>query len=50
MENKNIDIQILKKKFKLLSNNPKKNFHEILCLYQKLVVYYYYLKKTDENL
>jgi hypothetical protein len=44
----NINLIELKKKFKYLSKNPKKNYNELLSLYQKLVVYYYYLKKTDE--
>ena len=44
----NINLIELKKNFKYLSKNPKKNYNELLSLYQKLVVYYYYLKKTDE--
>jgi len=46
----NINLSEIKKKFKDLSKNSKKNYNEILSLYQKLVVYYYYLKKTDEDL
>ena len=46
----NINISELKKKFKVLSKNPKKNYNEILSIYQKILVYYYYLKKTDEDL
>jgi len=44
----NLNIIEIKKKFKDLSKNPKKNYNEILSLYQKIVVYYFYLKKTDE--
>ena len=40
----------IKKKFKDLSKDPKANYHELLSLYQKIVVYYYYLKKTDGNI
>jgi hypothetical protein len=47
MENLNIDE--IKKKFKVLSKNPKKNYNELLTLYQQLVVYYFYLKKTDSQ-
>jgi uncharacterized protein YfbU (UPF0304 family) len=46
----NINLSEIKKKFKDLSKNSKKNYNEILSLYQKLVVYYYYLKKTDNLL
>jgi len=46
----NINLSEIKKKFKDLSKNSKKNYNEILSLYQKLVVYYYYLKKTDDLL
>jgi hypothetical protein len=46
----NINLSEIKKKFKYLLKNSKKNYNEILSLYQKLVVYYYYLKKTDEEL
>ena len=44
----NLNLSEIKKKFKDLSKNPNKNYYEILSLYQKLVVYYFYLKKTDE--
>lgn len=44
----NLNIIEIKKKFKDLSKNPKKNYHELLSLYQKTVVYYFYLKKTEE--
>jgi len=44
----NLNIIEIKKKFKYLSKNPKKNYNEILNLYQKIVVYYFYLKKSDE--
>jgi hypothetical protein len=44
----NLNIIEIKKKFKYLSKNPKKNYNEILSLYQKIVVYYFYLKKSDE--
>jgi hypothetical protein len=47
MENLNIDE--FKKKIKDLSKNPKKNYHELLSLYQQIVVYYFYLKKTDNE-
>ena len=40
----NLNIIEIKKKFKYLSKNPKKNYNEILSLYQKVVVYYFYLK------
>ena len=43
----NLNIEEIKKKIKLLSKNSKKNYNEILSLYQKMVVHYYYLKKTD---
>jgi len=46
----NINLSEIKKKFKDLSKNSKKNYNEILSLYQKLVFYYYYLKKTDDLL
>ena len=46
----NININEIKNKIKVLSKNSKKNYHEILSLYQKIVVYYYYLKKTDYDL
>ena len=46
----NININEIKNKIKVLSKNSKKNYHEILNLYQKLVVHYYYLKKTDFDL
>lgn len=38
----------IKKKFKDLSKNPKKNYYELLSLYQQIVVYYYYLKKDSD--
>ena len=43
----NLNILEIKKKIKLLSKNPKKNYNELLLLYQKIVVHYYYLKKTE---
>ncbi len=43
----NLNIFEIKKKFKDLSKDPNKNYNELLSLYQKLVVYYFYLKKTD---
>ena len=43
----NLNILEIKKKIKLLSKNPKKNYNELLSLYQKIVVHYYYLKKTE---
>ena len=43
----NLNINKIKKKFKDLSKNPKKNYVELLSLYQKIVVYYFYLKKTE---
>lgn len=46
----NINVNEIKNKIKVLSKNSKKNYHEILSLYQKIVVYYYYLKKTDYDL
>ena len=45
----NLNIIELKKKFKDLSSNPKKNYYELLSLYQKIVVHYFYLKKTDNQ-
>ena len=44
----NLNIIEIKKKFKDLSKNPKKNYYELLSLYQKIVVYYFYLKKSEE--
>ena len=44
----NLNIIEIKKKFKDLSKNPKKNYNELLSLYQKIVVYYFYLKKSEE--
>ena len=44
----NLNIIEIKKKFKYLSKNPKKNYNELISLYQKIVVYYFYLKKSDE--
>lgn len=46
----NLNIFILKKKIKLLSNDVNKNYWELLNLYKNLVTYYYYNKKTDEDL
>ena len=46
----NLNIFQIKNKIKILSRNSKKNYHEILSLYQKIVVYYFYLKKTDSEL
>jgi len=46
----NLNFSEMKKKFKDLSKNPKANYNEILALYQKLVVYYFYLKKTEGDL
>ena len=46
----NINFNDIIKKFKDLSKDPKSNYHELLSLYQKIVVYYYYLKKTDGNI
>lgn len=43
----NLNIFEIKKKFKDLSKDPSRNYDELLSLYQKLVVYYFYLKKTD---
>ena len=48
MENLNFDD--IKKKFKDLSKDPKSNYYELIALYQKIVVYYFYLKKTDFNI
>jgi hypothetical protein len=45
----NINIIELKKKIKYLSINPKKNYNELILIYQQLVVYYFYLKKTDND-
>jgi hypothetical protein len=45
----NLNISEIKKNFKDLSKEPQKNYHELLSLYQKLVVYYFYLKKSDSN-
>jgi len=38
----------IKKKFKDLSKNPKKNYYELLAMYQQIVVYYFYLKKDKD--
>jgi hypothetical protein len=46
----NLNISEIKKKIKVLSKNTKKNYYEILNLYQQIIVHYYYLKKTDEFL
>jgi len=46
----NLNFSELKKNFKDLSKNPRANYDEILALYQKLVVYYFYLKKTEGEL
>lgn len=45
----NINIDELKKRIKDLSKNPKKNYNELLSIYQKIVVHYFYLKKTEGN-
>ena len=45
----NINIIEIKKKIKNLSINPKKNYNELISIYQQLVVYYFYLKKTDND-
>jgi hypothetical protein len=45
----NLNITEIKKKIKDLSKNPKKNYNELVSLYQQLVVYYFYLKKTDNQ-
>ena len=41
-----INIIDLKKKIKVLSKDPKKNYYELLAIYQHIVTYYFYLKKT----
>jgi hypothetical protein len=46
----NLNIIDIKKKIKDFSKNPKKNYNELVLLYQNLVVYYFYLKKTDNIL
>jgi hypothetical protein len=46
----NLNINEIKNKFKVLSNDPKKNYYELLALYQKIVVYYFYLKKTESDI
>jgi hypothetical protein len=46
----NINLNDIKKKFKDLSKDSKANYHELLALYQKIVVYYFYLKKTDDTI
>lgn len=46
----NLNIFEIKKKIKLLSKNLNKNYWELSDLYKKLVTYYYYNKKTDEDL
>lgn len=46
----NLNIFEIKKKIKLLSKNTKQNYWELLDLYKKMVTYYYYNKKTDEDL
>ena len=45
-----LNINKIKKKIKSLSKNSKKNYCELLALYQQIVVYYFYLKKTDEEM
>ena len=46
----NLNISKIKKKFKYLSKNPENNYFELLDLYKKLITWYYYNKKTDEEL
>ena len=46
----NINFSDIKKKIKDLSKDPKSNYSELLILYQKIIVYYFYLKKTDSNI
>jgi hypothetical protein len=46
----NLNILEIKKNLTKLSKSPKKNYYEILSLYQKIVTYYFYLKKTDGTL
>lgn len=43
----NLNISEIKNKFKSLSKNPKQNYQELLSLYQKIVVHYFYLKKIQ---
>ena len=45
----NLNIFKIKKKIKSLTKNPKENYNELLALYQQIVVYYFYLKKTEED-
>jgi hypothetical protein len=44
------NINIIKKKIKDFLKNPKKNYNNLLILYQQLVVYYFYLKSIDDDL
>lgn len=46
----NLNILKIKKKIKSLSKNQKKNYNELLALYQQIVVYYFYLKNTDNEM
>lgn len=46
----NLNFLEIKKNFKDLSKNPRANYDEIIALYQKLVVYYFYLKKTEAEI
>jgi len=45
-----INIIKIKNKIKSLTKNPKKNYNELLVLYQQIVVYYFYFKKTDNEI
>jgi hypothetical protein len=46
----NLNIFELKKKIKLLSKDVNKNYYELLDIYKKLITYYYYIKKTDNDI
>lgn len=46
----NLNIFEIKKKIKVLSKDITKNYFELLNVYKQLITFYYYNKKTDEDL
>lgn len=45
----NINIIQIKNKFKHFIKNPKKNYNNLILIYQQLIVYYFYLKSIDDD-
>jgi hypothetical protein len=45
----NLNIFEIKKRIKILSKDVKKNYYELLDIYKKLITFYFYNKKTDED-